>query len=96
MLRNRSTAATSEVPPMQVECGGPRDRPVVHQGRQDRRRLPRGEPRKIGEEVAVGDVLATIYASHPITEEIRDAVRGAFSIVEGRVTEPPIILETIR
>ncbi len=52
--------------------------------------------RKIGEEVAVGDVLATIYADHPITAEIRDAVRLAFAIVPGKVDEPPIILETIR
>ncbi|MFH0993298.1 MAG: pyrimidine-nucleoside phosphorylase [bacterium] len=52
--------------------------------------------RKIGDAVAAGDVLATIYANHPITPEIRAAVGAAFEIVPGVVAEPPIILETIR
>jgi len=52
--------------------------------------------RKVGAKVKKGDPLATIYADGELTDEIRDAVRGAFEIVRETVPVPPIILGTVR
>ncbi|MDP3070694.1 MAG: thymidine phosphorylase [Opitutaceae bacterium] len=51
---------------------------------------------KIGAPVVKGDVLATLYASAPVTAAIRRAVQEAFEIVKDAVGIPPIILGTVR
>jgi len=52
--------------------------------------------KKIGAKVKKGEVLATIYADAPITDDIRKSVLDAFEIVKDAVGIPPIILGTIR
>ncbi|HAQ56923.1 MAG TPA: pyrimidine-nucleoside phosphorylase [Acholeplasmatales bacterium] len=52
--------------------------------------------KKIGAPVVKGDVLATLYASAPVTAAIRRAVQEAFEIVKDAVGISPIILGTVR